>query len=262
MKAGEIDIPAEGFVVVPDAIGPSTIATLRDQLAPYLRGELMGRNDFEGFRSERVYSLVAKAPAVAELIEHRAVLEVADSILVPSYLLSAALVVNLHPGETVQGWHQDDALGAPPPPRPVQGVSTIWALDDFTAENGATEIIPGSHLWDHRAKAPAEMDRLSRPLELRAGSVAIFPGTLFHRGGANRSSGMRLGMTIQYCQPWLRQLENMMLGVPPKLAAQYSKRIQEMVGYNLVDGSFVGYVDGRHPSKLIDPYRSEPPESA
>ena len=75
MATDAIVIPAEGFVVLPDAIGPETIATLREQLAPYLRGELMGRNDFEGFRSERVYSLLAKAPAVAELIEHRAVLE-------------------------------------------------------------------------------------------------------------------------------------------------------------------------------------------
>ena len=86
---------------------------------------------------------------------------------------------------------------------------------------------------------------------MSAGSVAIFPGTLYHRGGANRSDEKRLGMTIQYCQPWLRQLENMMLGVPPELAARYSKRIQELVGYALVAGTFVGYVDGRHPRKLI-----------
>jgi ectoine hydroxylase-related dioxygenase (phytanoyl-CoA dioxygenase family) len=240
-----------GYRVVPDAIDSTTIALLRRQLDPYLQGALMGRNDFEGLRSERVYSLLAKAPAVAALIEHPAVLAVADQFLAASYLLSAALVVNLHPGETTQGWHQDDALGAPPPPRPVQGVSTIWALDDFTAANGATEVIPSSHLWETRAPEPVEMDRLAVSLEMSAGSVAIFPGTLYHRGGANRSDAMRLGMTIQYCQPWLRQLENMMLAVRPELAARYSKRIQELVGYNLVAGTFVGYVDGRHPAKLI-----------
>ena len=247
-----LSTPGErGYVFVPDAIGPSTIAALREQLGPYLRGELMGRNDFEGTRSERVYSLLAKAPAVAELIEHPAVLAVADQLLAPSYLLSAALVVNLHPGETPQGWHQDDALGAPPPPRPVQGVSTIWAFDDFTAENGATDVVPESQRWDHPALAADEMERLRVPLEMSAGSVAIFPGTLYHRAGANRSSEKRFGATIQYCQPWLRQLENMMLAVPPELAARYSRRIQELVGYNLISGTFVGYVDGRHPRKLI-----------
>lgn len=240
-----------GFQVVADAIGPATIARLRDQLAPYLQGALMGRNEFEGLRSERVYSLLAKTPAVAELVEHPEVLQLVGAYLAPSYLLSAALVVNLHPGETPQGYHQDDALGAPAAPRAVQGVSTIWALDDFTAENGATEVIPGSHRWEKPPPSQEEMAPHGVPLEMSAGSVAIFPGTLYHRSGANRSDGMRLGMTIQYCQPWLRQLENMMLGVRPELAARYSERIQEMVGYSLVAGTFVGYVDGRHPRKLI-----------
>jgi len=240
-----------GYVIVPDAIGPATVDTLREQLAPYLQGELMGRNDFEGFRSERVYRLLAKTPAVAELIEHQAVLAVCDDYLAKSYLLSAALAVNLHPGETQQGWHQDDALGAGPPPRPPQGVSTIWALDDFTAHNGATEVVPESHAWDQPPASTEEMDRLGVSLEMRAGSVAIFPGTLYHRSGTNHSGEKRLGMTIQYCQPWLRQLENMMLGVPPELAARYSTRIQDLVGYDLVAGTFVGYVDGRHPRKLI-----------
>jgi ectoine hydroxylase-related dioxygenase (phytanoyl-CoA dioxygenase family) len=247
------DLVEDGYLVIEDAIGADTIARLRDELSPYLQGRLMGRNDFEGYRSERVYSLLAKAPSVAELIEHPAVLDVVGRFLHPSYLLSAALVVNLHPGETPQGYHQDDALGAPPPPRAPQGVSTIWALDEFTAENGATEVIPGSHLWD-RVPRPDEWEALEpfgRPLLLRAGSVAIFPGTLYHRSGANRSHAKRLGLTIQYCQPWLRQLENLMLATPPEVAARYSARIQELVGYSLVAGTFVGYVDGRHPRKLV-----------
>jgi hypothetical protein len=228
------EIEARGYAIVPDAIEPAAIEVLRRDLAPYLRGELMGRNDFEGTRSERVYRLLAKAPTVAQLIEHEAVLSITDALLAPSYLLSAAL------------------LGAPPPPRPLQGVSTIWALDRFTAENGATEVVPGSHRWDGPAPGAEEMDAMAVALEMEPGSVAIFPGTLYHRGGANRSDGKRLGMTIQYCQPWLRQLENLMLGVPPELAARYSQRIQELVGYSLVHGTFVGYVDGRHPRKLIE----------
>jgi ectoine hydroxylase-related dioxygenase (phytanoyl-CoA dioxygenase family) len=244
-------IGERGYTVIPDAIDASTRAALREQLAPYLQGELMGRNEFEGLKSERVYSLLAKAPAVAELVEHPAVLEACDATLQPSYRLSAALVVHLHPGETEQGWHQDDALGAPPPPRPAQGVSTIWAIDDFTAENGATEVVPGSHLWDHRALGEGEMARRAVALEMSAGSVAVFPGALYHRGGANRTQTKRFGMTIQYCQPWLRQLENMLLAVPPELAARYSERIQQLVGYDIVAGTFVGYVDGRHPRKLL-----------
>jgi ectoine hydroxylase-related dioxygenase (phytanoyl-CoA dioxygenase family) len=243
----------DGYAVIEAAIGPDEIARLRAELAPHLQGRLMGRNDFEGYRSERVYRLLAKAPSVARLIEHPAVLEVVGKFLHPSFLLSAALAVSLHPGETPQGYHQDDALGAPPPPRAPQGVSTIWALDEFTGQNGATEVIPGSHRWDRvpRSDEWGELEPLGRKLLLRPGSVAVFPGTLYHRSGANRSRGKRLGLTIQYCQPWLRQLENLMLATPPELAARYSTRIQELVGYSLVAGTFVGYVDGRHPRKLI-----------
>jgi ectoine hydroxylase-related dioxygenase (phytanoyl-CoA dioxygenase family) len=245
------NLAEHGYVIVPDAIDAETVAAVRRELDPYLQGRLMGRNDFEGVRSERVYSLLAKAPSVAKLVEHEAVLAVVDRFLRESYLLSAALAVNIHPGETPQGYHQDDALGAPPPPRPVQGVSTIWALSDFTRENGGTEVIPGSHRWQTPPPSQEEMEPLGVALELEPGSVAIFPGTLYHRAGANHSDGPRLGLTIQYCQPWLRQLENLMLGVPPALAAGYSERIQALVGYSLVAGTFVGYVDGRHPRKLI-----------
>jgi ectoine hydroxylase-related dioxygenase (phytanoyl-CoA dioxygenase family) len=252
--------PAEdGYEVIEAAIDPNEIAQLRAELSPHLQGRLMGRNDFEGYRSERVYSLLGKAPSVARLIEHPAVLEVVGRFLHLNYLLSAALVVNLHPGETPQGYHQDDALGAPPPPRAPQGVSTIWALDEFTEENGATEVIPGSQRWS-RVPGPdewGELEPLGRKLLLRPGSVAIFPGTLYHRSGANRSNGKRLGLTIQYCQPWLRQLENLMLAVTPELAARYSIRVQELVGYGLIAGTFVGHVDGRHPRKLIPGARSE-----
>jgi len=241
----------DGYVVCEDAINRKALGELKSQLDPYLQSKLMGRNEFEGLRSERVYSLLAKTPAIAPLVEHPAVLDVAGKFLQESFRLSAALVVQLHPGETPQGYHQDDALGAGPAPRPVQGVSTIWALDDFTKENGATEVIPGSHLWDHAPPPQEEMNGMGVALEMPAGSVAIFPGSLYHRSGANDSHGKRLGVTIQYCQPWLRQLENMILAVPPELAARYSQRIQEMVGYSLVAGTFVGYVDGRHPRKLI-----------
>ena len=247
------NLEVDGYEIIEDAVDPDAIARLRAELAPYLQGHRMGRNDFEGYRSERVYRLLAKAPSVAGWIEHPAVLERVARFLHPSFLLSAALVVNLHPGETPQEFHQDDALGAPPPPRPAQGVSTIWAIDEFTQENGATEIIRGSHRWNH-APGPSDRSALEsqgRKLLLRPGSVAIFPGSLYHRSGANRSQGTRLGLTIQYCQPWLRQLENMMLATPPELARRYSVRIQELVGYSLVAGTFVGYVDGRHPRKLI-----------
>ena len=245
-------INTDGFTVIERLIDDAQIATVKRGLAPWLRGEHYGRNDFEGFRSERVYALLAKAPSIAQLVEHPAVLSIVDGLLPPHYLLSAALAINVHPGETPQDFHIDDAAGGFPlrRPRPMQGVSAIWALDAFTDNNGATEVVPGSHLWGEDRK-PEERDALK--VVMPAGSVLLFAGNLLHRGGANRSDRIRLAITPQYCAPWMRQIENMVLAVPPQVAARYSERIRDLLGYSVVEPGFMGYVDGVHPRRLIDP---------
>lgn len=245
------ELRREGFIILPRILERREIDAVKAELAPYLRGELMGRNDFEGLRSERVYALLAKAPSVARLVEHPRVLAVIDQLLFPHYRLSAALAINVHPGETAQGYHPDDAYCPAPRPREMFGVSAIWALDDFTETNGATEFIPGSHLWNDGELRPD--DPRGIPAVMLAGSVLLLAGTTYHRGGANRSDGTRLGITPQYCQPWLRQIENMVLAVPPEIARRYSPRVQQLLGYDIMEPTFVGYVDGLHPRRLLDP---------
>ena len=107
----------------------------------------MGRNDFEGYESERVYALLAKSPVFGELAAHPLVLDVCEQILGPNFMLSACLAINTHPGENAQPLHFDDSFYRVPRPRPAYGVSAFWAIDDFTQDNGPTEIIPGSHKW-------------------------------------------------------------------------------------------------------------------
>jgi len=248
-------IREQGYAVLERVLPDDLRERVRGELAPYLQGAHMGRNDFEGFRSERVYALLAKAPSIAELIEHPAVLDIVDALLPPNYLLSAALAIQVHPGETPQDFHIDDAAGSGGPglfarPREMFGVSAIWAIDAFTETNGATEVIPGSHRWGpDRQPDAAEAVQVVMP----AGSVLVFAGNLVHRGGANVSSTSRLAITPQYCMPFLRQIEHMVLAVPPELAGRYSQRVQELLGYNVIDPGFMGYVDGRHPKRLIDP---------
>ncbi|MEM7221278.1 MAG: phytanoyl-CoA dioxygenase family protein [Pseudomonadota bacterium] len=245
-------IERDGYCVIEGALTSAQCARVKAELAPYLQREKMGRNDFEGEHSERVYALLAKAPVIAELIEHVAILPLLDALLAPNYLLSAALAINVHPGETPQPFHIDDGAGSRmlPKPRPAYGVSTIWAIDDFTADNGATEVAPGSHRWAEGREPRADE---VVPVIMPAGSVLVFAGSLVHRGGANRSNGSRLAITPQYCMPWLRQIENMVLAVPPELAARYSATIQGMLGYSVIDPGFTGYVDGMHPRRLINP---------
>lgn len=237
-----------GFVVLEGVLRAGEIDDVRDELTPHLQGRHFGRNDFEGRRSERVYALLAKAPSTGRLVEHPRVLALVESVLEPQYLLSAHLAINLHPGEKAQSWHYDDGYCAIPRPRDALGVSTIWAIDDFTDDNGATEVIPGSHRFDDELPVPNgdDVGRVTMP----AGSVLVFLGTLWHRGGANRSDAHRLAITAQYCQPWIRQIETMTLAVPPRVARRYSTRVQELLGYSIYP-PFIGYVDGMHPRRLI-----------
>jgi ectoine hydroxylase-related dioxygenase (phytanoyl-CoA dioxygenase family) len=247
-------IVREGFVVLHDVLTPAEVAAMHAALRPHLQGRHMGRNDFEGFCSERVYALLAKDPVLALLVEHPRLLSIVDRLLAPNYLLSAFLAIKVHPGETPQGWHFDDGGCHVPMPRPMHGVSAIWALDDFTTENGATQVIPRSHRWGEDAPPPDGRDAVA--IWMRAGSVVILAGNLQHRGGASRGGGTRLGVTPQYCQSWLRQIENMALAVPPDRARQLSPRVQELLGYSIAP-PFMGYVDGLHPKRLLEPDRSE-----
>jgi len=244
-------IRSEGFVVLERVLSPAEVAAQRAALAPWLQGKLMGRNDFEGFSTERVYALLAKDPALALLVEHPRLLGIVDRLLAPHYLLSAFLAIHVHPGETPQGWHFDDGGCRVPRPRPMYGVSAIWALDEFTVENGATQVIPRSHLWADDAPPPKSDDAVS--ISMPAGSVLVLAGNLVHRGAASRGGGTRLGVTPQYCQPWLRQIENMPLAVPPDAARKLSPRVQALLGYSIAAPSFMGYVDGLDPRRLLDP---------
>ena len=259
-------IKIDGYTIIEKLLDPHTIEQVKTELAPYFQGEKMGRNNFEGVCTERVYALLSKAPSIAHIIEHPFILSMLDSVLPKNYLLSAALAINVHPGETPQPFHIDDSAGGLPiaKPRRAFGYSTIWAFDDFTADNGATEVVPGSHHWPaERQPREQEIVKVIMP----AGSVVVFDGTLLHRGGANNADTIRLGITPQYCAPGLRQIENMVLAVPPQQAANYSERIQNMLGYNIIEPGFMGYVDGMHPKKLIDPahrgrkYQEELPAS-
>lgn len=249
--AGHLEeIEQQGFTIIESLLGEAELTVLRSALAPWLQGKLTGRNNFEGFHSERVYALLAKDPRLAMIVEHPRVLGLLDQLLEPDYLLSANLAINSHPGETPQDFHRDNDGGPSGDPGAIHGISTIWNVDAFTTTNGATEVIPGSHIW--RNERPARVDARAVPVLMPAGSVLIFTGTLYHRGGANHSAAPRLAITPQYCQPWLRQLENMTLAVPPTQASQLSERVQALLGYSVRSPGFMGYVDGTHPRRLID----------
>lgn len=259
---------SKGFVVFPAIMPGEQIAAQRAALTPFLDADVRGRNVFEGVESNRIYAMLGKDPIFADMITHPLQLAFAERELGKSCLLSACLAINLHPGETVQPWHMDDDHCRQPLPRKALGVSTFWTIDPMTEDNGATEVIPGSHKWGkvNLAGANSQADFSSRgdgnqdhdpgahpetvKAVMPAGSLMIAKGNLWHRGGANKSDRSRLIVTPQYCPGWMRPLETMLLAVPPEKAANLPKRAQELLGYSIHE-PFMGYVDGMHPGRAI-----------
>lgn len=247
-----------GFVILRDMLDPSRIEQLRTSLAPYLGLELRGRNAFEGEQTHRVYSLVGRGKPFEATAEDTRILSLIDELLTPGYLLTASQAIAIEPGESAQPLHHDDQFYTLPRPRPAVSISTIWALDDFTAENGGTEILPGSHLWgdvatERTSPLPmldaSDLDELV-PIEMPAGSLVVFAGTLLHRGGANQSRNIRRAISHQYCEPWARQQENFMLSVPKERTQQMSPRLRQLLGYS-IHPPFMGQLAGRHPEKIL-----------
>jgi len=246
----------QGFTVIRDFMTPAVIQAVRDGLAPY-RDTHHGRNDFEGFKTERVYTLVARAKVFEDLVEEQRVLAIIDRFLQPGYLLTATQSIQINPGETAQSVHTDDGFYRLPRPRPAISYTLIAAVDPFTRENGCTEVIPGSHLWGNpgdpdRPNDMAEMISMLVPMEVPAGAAFIMAGTLLHRGGGNTSDKPRLAFTNQYCEPWARPQENFFLGIPREQVRAMSPRVQKLLGYDIWP-TFMGMVTASHPSKALEP---------
>jgi ectoine hydroxylase-related dioxygenase (phytanoyl-CoA dioxygenase family) len=241
------DLERDGFAVIPDVLTRAEIDAVRDALAPEFSKGFRGRNPFEGHQTQRVYCLVAKSRAFDRLILDPKVLDLAEEVLGANFLLTATLAIKLEPGESAQDFHWDDIFYKVPRPRPAISLSTLWAIDDFTEDNGATLVYPGSHRWGDGA--PEALPDVAATT-MTAGSVLVYYGTLVHAGGANRSDGERLGISLQYAAAWARQQENFMMAIGVEGARALPPRLQELIGYS-IHPPFMGMIDGRHPKKLL-----------
>jgi ectoine hydroxylase-related dioxygenase (phytanoyl-CoA dioxygenase family) len=240
-------LTGDGYVVVTGMMNDASLRAARADLDRVLQTTKTGRNFFEGFDTQRVYALFAKTRMFDQAAIDPLLLGVLDQVL-GHYQLSAPVGICIGPGEKAQILHRDDSIYPVPEPHPPLVVNTMWPLDEFTIENGATRFIPGSHHWE-----PDRRPTASDPIEtavMSPGSVMFYLGSLWHGGGANQTGAPRLGVILEYCSGWLRQQENHCLAVPRDTVRELPERLQELLGYNIYP-PFVGYVDGRHPRKVL-----------
>jgi ectoine hydroxylase-related dioxygenase (phytanoyl-CoA dioxygenase family) len=242
----------DGYTVVEDAFDPALADALVaeiDRLAHEL-GEGPGKNIFEGFKTVRVYNLLARGKLFEQIPVHPRVLPLVEGVLDSGCLVSSLSSIAIGPGEVAQPIHADDMVIPLPRPHVPIVCNTMWALTDFTAENGATRVLRGTH----QARENPELGRAYEeavPAEMPRGSVLVFNGSVWHGGGANRTGARRVGLAMNYCAGWIRQQENQQLGVPREVARGFSPRLRKLTGYGIYRG-LLGHVDKCSPVDLLD----------
>ena len=241
-----------GYALIEGLLDPADVAARRAGLDDLFAATPTGRNFFEGFHTQRIYAVYAKTRAFDDLAVHPRLLAALDHALGPHYQFSAPVALRIGPGEKAQVLHRDEDVYPIPRPHPPVVVNSMWALCDFTEENGATRLIPGSHRWPEDRR-PAEDGSETIGAAMPAGSVLIYLGGLWHGGGANTTDRPRPGLILEYVVSWLRPQETQLVAVPPEVASRLPERLQELLGYNVYP-PFLGYVDGRHPRRYLSPH--------
>jgi ectoine hydroxylase-related dioxygenase (phytanoyl-CoA dioxygenase family) len=258
----------DGAVIVEDLLDADLVARFNDELDPFIENAPLAKdrrflNDvvqwFFGAQTRDVTGVAGKSRVFAtEILTHPVYRAVCDAILLPScasYQLNIAHVLDRGPGSSQQLIHRDEAVWIHlPHPHPEVQLASVIALVDFTADNGATRVAPGSHQWPR--------DRVATPedlvaAEMRAGSAVVYLGSTLHCGGANVTVDVRRrGMHVSYCLGWLRTEENQYLSAPIEVVRTLPRESQALLGYAAHDaiaagGGYLGTVAVQDPVELL-----------
>lgn len=228
-----------GCLVVTGAAATPEREAVRQELAPYLAtAKVIDEDDPTQFypgKTRRTSALVARSATAGDWAIHPCSMKLCDHFLLPNgefgYQLHVSAALEVGPGSRQQILHrEDDSFTFFPQPRPNLIVASMWAVTDFTADNGGTLIVPGSHRWEAGRKAKSSEVRSA---EMPAGSILYWLGSTLHGAGANITDDWRYGVILTYSLGWLRQEENQFLDVPADVAAKLPQKVRDLIGYKM-----------------------------
>ena len=244
------ELDANGCVIVDGHINDTRLQQLHTELQPYLDNAPLGKTDFAGRTSRRRNGLLTKSEVCRELAIDPLILAVCDGVLGPNcvnYRLHVTMLVELMPGEVRQEIHRDGEIYPVRHPAPPMTLAAFWAYTDFTEENGATLVAPGSHRWPQE-RQPEDHELVQAVMP--KGSMLLYTSSVWHGNEANQSNTVRTGMGLHYSLGWLRQEENQVLSSPPDVARHFPERLQRLIGYDF-GGPYLGFVEQGNPIGLL-----------
>ena len=235
-------LKAQGYVIIDELVSGEVMDRVAEEMGPHIKTTPFGEDKFVGFSTQRTGAMILRSPSSRDLIMHPLIVGVAGSHLskASTFQLHLTQVITVHPGSPAQILHQDELAWdffQFPDDYEVQ-CNTLWAMTDYTAENGATRIVPDSQHAGSRIKFPPEA---GIPAVMKRGSVLLYTGKIYHGAGANQTEQKRQALNITYAVGWVRQEENQYLSTPPEVARTLPDDLLRLMGYQC--GCFaMGYV--------------------
>ena len=259
----EAELRGAGCVVVERLVSVEQMDAIEAELEPFLAATPVGGDEFTGYHTRRTGSLLARSRGFRDLAAHPLVVGALDRVLgdhATSYQLHLTQVIDIGPGSPAQLVHRDQwAFDFFPFPNGFEvECHTMWAMSDFTEENGATRVIPGSNEWEDKLR-PSVDETVAA--EMPKGSVLIYLGSLYHGGGANNSASARRGVNVGYTLSWLRQEENQYLACPPEVARTLPEDLARLAGYRRGAYALGYYGDLRDPFDAVRGEHADGPPS-
>ena len=244
------ELARRGYCILRGAVDPAFIGGLNAALDPRFERTPFSVGPFHGHRTKRFHRLLARCDGAADLLMHDEVLAATRTILAPWCdfpEINLTQGVEIHPGAPAQVPHCDQNMWPPPKGSMEFSVNVFWPLVEFTAENGATRIWPGSHVSPRDPEAPLPEPEICT---MSPGDALIVLGSTVHAAGANRTQRPRRALIASYCLGWLKSYENQSLAYSADFVRTLDPELAAMLGYRWHRPN-LGTYDGQCPSVLL-----------